>query len=215
MDYMNMAFDQIAATIAHDVKNPLSIVRAGINVLETHPDEAESDKMYRVMKRELDKVNELLLEFIQYAKPNNIGRLELPFNGAIKGVIDEMGTPYRGQTQFSLTETGQFFISGDNGKLNRVFTNIIKNAVEANAKEIQVKIYDEKDFAVVKFYDDGDGITKDTEKKLSQPYFTTKQGGSGLGLSICKTIIAEHGGTFSIKARKRKGCVVTVKLPKI
>jgi signal transduction histidine kinase len=110
-------------------------------------------------------------------------------------------------------QTPEVFV--DIGQMNRVFENIIKNAVEAMPKGGKLEIKSEKvsDALKVTFRDDGEGISKENLSKLGSPLFTTKAKGVGMGLAICKRLVEAHGGSISVESKEKIGTCVTVTLP--
>ncbi len=212
------SIEQIAAGLAHEVKNPLSLVRANIDLLELSDSETMHKKNYRIMRRELERINDLLLDFIHLTRPSADSFEKVRVAPIVMDLIDVTKTTYTKEIDFvlnfQLSET-ELAVMGDKEKIRRVFLNIIKNAVEAidSNGRIKICISQENSFVKIVFEDNGKGFSKDDLERVCMPFYTTKEGGSGLGIYICKTIIEEHNGSFEIKAEANKGCTVTVMLP--
>lgn len=213
------SIEQIAAGLAHEVKNPLSLVRANIDLLELTDSEDLHKNNYMIMRREIEKINDLLLDFIQFAKPieNNLEVMDII--PVISELLDTVRLTYSKKIQFSLDCEGLgegLLVFGDTSKIRRVLLNIIKNAVEAVDENGMIKLYVKRNGKYVEIIckDNGKGFDSEQLKKMSEPFFTTKQGGSGLGLFISKAIIDEHKGIFNISGESGKGCTVTIKIPR-
>jgi len=217
-------FEQIAASLAHEVKNPLSLVRANIDLLELDDDNKLYEKNYRIMRREIDRVNALLLDFIQIADPSEISPEHICIVQMLRELCDSLSTSYYGKIGFYFSYDKALTISADERKLRQVFYNIIKNCVESIEVEhgsgfsnglVEIAIHEQGDFLKIIISDNGGGITDESLQKIRQPFYTTKSGGSGLGLYFCKSVIARHGGTFEItnKPCGNNGCAVTITLP--
>ena len=106
------------------------------------------------------------------------------------------------------------FVSCDESKTKSVFTNVIYNAVQAvgDKGEINIGIDEEENDLIISIQDSGKGIPDENLEKIFEPLFTTKKGGTGLGLASCKRIIEQHGGSISIKTQPS---IFTIKLPKL
>lgn len=214
-----ITIEQMAATLAHEVKNPIALVMACIDLLEIDDPEAAGKNTYHIMRRELGKVTDMMLDFIQLAKPMETERKEIDVRYMLSAIVENCRELYGAKADFLfLAKEEDFKITGDEGKLKRVFFNVYKNAVEAIGKHGEVKTLlsaDEDGFVNISIIDNGAGMTEEVRQKISAPFFTTKESGSGLGVFICRNIIAEHGGTFEIGSESKKGCIVKIRLPSI
>ena len=209
-----MAIEQIAATLAHEIKNPISLVRAYVDLLELEDATEINAKSYIIMRRELDKVSDIMMDFMDLTKPIGNQFEGISLNPFIVNIIEHMKGFSKNRIQFSL-EAEPVTILGDKTTLSRVFFNIYKNSCEAltdNGK-IHTCVVTDKDNVVITITDNGIGFTKNIKEKLATPFFTTKKTGSGLGIYICKNIIEAHSGTFEIDSVYEKGCTVTLQLP--
>lgn len=228
-DEYELSLEQVAATLAHEVKNPLSLVKANIDILEQNDAEERNSRSYKIMRRELDKINELLLDFIQFAKPAGEGLSRLRLRELLEGLLEPLKISYRGKIEFSLSAIEENIeVKADENKLKRVFGNMFKNAVEAiealapEARErraggeygfIEVTLDKKEGAAEITIEDNGRGMTAEEAAQASRPFFTTKRGGSGLGVYLSKSIVSEYGGELLINGREEGGCKVTVMLP--
>ena len=214
----SQSVEQMAAGLAHEVKNPLSLVRANIDLLEKYDNESSHAGNYRIMRHEIDRINELLLDFIQFTKPLELGMKKLRPQELIYDVCSAFKESYACNFGFELNYQDEaLYINGDESKLRRVFTNIIKNAVEAQREitpEITVSLSTDNGFIKITVADNGPGMDEETLRNINDPFYTTKPGGSGLGLSIVGSIIDQHDGVFDIASKPGEGCTVTIMLPK-
>ncbi len=218
MDFYNKQnFEQLTAEFAHEVKNPVSLIKANIEYMQTSDTSGLYEKNYGIIKKELQKINNVVMEFIKLTKPISNSEKEIIFiYDLISEVIEEFNTPYEGKDiKFELICSDEDIkIFGEYSKICIVFFNIYKNAVEAIKDKgiIKTSISKENSEITIKIIDNGIGIAAELEEEIGTPFFTTKVGGSGLGISICKKIIEEHNGTFNIFNNIKQGCTVEIML---
>lgn len=211
-----ITIEQVAATIAHEVKNPISLVLANIALLELDNLTEANQKSCTVMKRELNKVMNIMLDFIQLAKPAQNNLEELDLNAMLFDIMDNCKDVSREKISYLFNcNTGNISVNADRSKLSRVFFNIYKNSMEAISEKGTIATYVNKDenWVEIKIIDDGSGISDELKEKITTPFFTTKESGSGLGLFISKNIVQEHSGTFNLESNENKGCCITIVLP--
>lgn len=208
------SIEEIAATIAHEIKNPLSLVKANIELLELEDLENIYSKNYFVIKKELNKINEMMMDFLQLTKNQKDAYDIVYLYDVISNILESYSVTLGGNVNFTINcDDKELSVLGDEKNLEKVFSNIFKNAVEAieNSKgsiEITILKCDEK--VVICFCDDGSGIKKNDINRIGETFYTTKHNGNGLGLAICKKIINEHNGSIRIKNNKTKGVTVTI-----
>ncbi len=217
-DYFE-SMDQIAATLAHEVKNPISIVRANIDYLELVDSDKRHCKNYRVMREELEHVFELLQDFISF---NTLSDKSISSSSLIQ-ILDEAMSGFEcksGRCNISFERPNEdIFFACDRDKLRRAFVNFIKNAVEAveaanrEQGEIKISIRTESGKIITQISDNGVGMSEEEKAKLNTVFFTTKAKGSGLGFLIAAANVREHSGEVLVESNKDKGTNVTVILP--
>ncbi len=213
-EYLGIA-EMMAATLAHEVKNPLSLIRANIDYIELCDKEKKYINNYKIMRNELDRANEILYDFIAFMVPGAHKSEELN----LRDIIDEVVSSYETTLNKPVKFVKQYpktvpFIVGDRQRLRVVAANVIKNAVEAQSTVINIKLSVKNDTLKFQVQDNGCGISQETLDKLKTDiFYTTKKYGSGLGVNICKKITKEHGGIYHIKPRSKGGCEVVIELP--
>lgn len=208
------AWREIAQHIAHEIKNPLSPIQLSIeNLRRFHAsDRAQFDAVFpecsETILEEVDKLRRLANEFSEFArlpKPvfETLDISEIVDNIIVLHARSAPGVSVRVERDEGVSLT----VRGDRDQLNRVFTNLIKNAIEAmpGGGELHIlerRVYDEV-FVVVE--DSGVGISRDDLSKIFTPYYTSKPGGSGLGLSIVQRILKDHGASIDVYSDKEAG----------
>ncbi|MDR1208995.1 MAG: GHKL domain-containing protein [Clostridiales bacterium] len=212
---------EIAAELAHEVKNPLSLVRANIDLLELTDSNDSRAKNYRVMRRELTRINNLMTDFTRLSRPvTKTERVSLP--RLMRQLIDDMRPALTNVSVYLDSEDAAPVVMGDGEALRRVFQNILKNAAESVEQtgridgEITADISVKTGFARVSVADNGAGCDDELLERINgrSPFRTTKPSGTGLGVYISRRIIEEHGGSLVYERNETGGLTAAVELPK-
>ena len=203
----------LATRLAHDIRNPLSVIKNTFEIIEykqkdTFDDEMKSrfDRIGRAVERITHQTDDVL-DFVNVTELQCEPKSLLDI---IKGTVENTTIP---PTVDVILPKNDYKIICDSYKLEIVFANMINNscyAVNDNGK-ITFRIIEEKDNVLIEIEDSGKGMTDEEMEKIFDPLFTTKQTGTGLGLSSCQSIIQAHGGNISVKCNPT---IFTIKLPK-
>jgi PAS domain S-box-containing protein len=211
---------QLAAGIAHEIRNPLTSLKGFTQILKSKSTDQEA-LYFDIMQQELDRINLIVNDFMTLAKPN-----ENQFSaGSIIDIFQSVISILETQAIMTNVNIKQDYMDElasiycDANQLKQVFLNIIKNAIEAmpDGGEVTITIKEEKSKSKsrrlhIQIKDQGIGIPQTIIEKIGQPFFTTKENGTGLGLMISQRIIGDHNGTFQISSNER-GTIVNVHLP--
>lgn len=205
---------EMSASIAHEVRNPMTTVRGLAQLLSIeHP---EKSGLYELMIEEIDRANQTLSQFLSLAQNTNPVPAEVEISVVLQRAIDMMyGVSLKqGVRVFTEPHPG-IRVFGDEEKLTQVFMNILENALEASRQGDTVEVVTEiVDHCVwVKFTDQGCGIEDCIAPHIMEPFFTTKDSSPGLGLSVAYKIIQDHNGDLHIDSRVNEGTTVSVSLP--
>jgi signal transduction histidine kinase len=207
---------RFASQIAHEIRNPLNSISLNIELLEdelpSSNDEARG--LIRSVLRELDRLNEIVSEYLQFSrfpKPHlKRGRVETVIQGLASGFRPPQNIRFNVQTAPTTPEVWL-----DEGLLRQVLDNLMRNAVEAisgeGSIELETDVLDR--FVVIRVKDNGAGIPSDVQAKLFEPFFTTKAHGTGLGLATSQQIIFEHNGHLLVESQPGKGATFSILLP--
>ena len=214
---------RMSASVAHEIKNPLGTIVLNAELLEEElarfdgQDSAEARNLLGVIKEELDHLNEVVEEYLQFARLPQV-KLE---QGNINGVLGDLLLFLREEAMNRQVEVveklGTYLppVPIDAQQLRHAFLNIIKNSFEAmpGGGKLTVSTVWENGQVEVSIADTGRGIAEENLELVYTPFFSTKQGGTGLGLSITSHIIQEHRGTISLKSYVDLGTIFTIRLP--
>jgi len=210
------ALGKLSAGIAHEVKNPLAAISGAIQMLMVkHKNRPDDEKLLGIMQRETNRLNNLINDFLAYARPPTVRLKRQPLNQAVEELMPFFKEACREKAvrlYFVPSEAGNRKILIDGDLFRQVMWNIIINARDAASEGGgSVKIYCEKSRGESDHYyhlvveDDGKGIPEDLKAKVFDPFFTTKSGGSGLGLTIAYQLMQAMGGKIELESDSGKG----------
>lgn len=209
-----VAIGELASRVAHDIRNPLSVIKAQVSVLQFQLPNQQNDESFSRIERAIRRITHQIDHVLDFIKDKNIESQECKILNILKNSIDSMNIPTTVDVHLP---DNDMTILCDPNQIEVVCTNLILNAVQAmdEAGSIYIGLQDEKEQIILEFEDSGKGIPPEYLPKLFEPLFTTKQEGTGLGLLSCKNIIEKHGGTISVKLQPTRFIVTLPKKPKL
>lgn len=212
---------QIATSLSHEIRNPLSAIKMNLQILQRHPELAGNDRRrVDIAVHEMHRLEGVLQEVLDFAKPVTLQKTSCRLNPILMQAIDLLEVKFaekRLEILLDLCELPK--ISMDGQKIEQVALNLLLNAVEAAPDGTVIRISSSRSpdnkapeviFAVA---DEGDTVPQALCETIFSPFYTTKSRGSGLGLSVVRRLVDAHGGRVSVKAREPRGTVFTVTLP--
>lgn len=210
---------QVAASLAHEIKNPLAGISGAIQVLGSELEDNHPHKeIIEEALRQIDRLDAAVKDLLLYARPQNptITRCDL------SEILAESMILLRQEPAFEKVKircdglSEKHWVSVDGPQVKQVITNIMINAAHAceGAGLIECELVPKSGIVQLIITDNGAGIRPEILARVFEPFFTTKARGTGLGLAICRRIIEAHQGMISIESRHQKGTRVTVELPK-
>ncbi|MDQ0896805.1 ATP-binding protein [Paenibacillus sp. V4I7] len=210
------AIGQLAAGVAHEIRNPLTTLK-GFVQLQQKGISVKEDNL-KVMLSELDRINLIVSEFLFLAKPqaSNFQTVD------IKAILEDIGVFLQPQAilhniLFTMTFPAELPpVYGEMNQLKQVFINVLKNAMEAmpSGGTVRIELLTETPkHNIVRIIDHGCGIPQEALNRLGDPFFTSKENGTGLGLMVSKRIITNHKGTISFESKPGQGSTVDIRLP--
>jgi two-component system, LuxR family, sensor kinase FixL len=212
------ALGQLVAEITHEIKNPLIMIGGFAKQLARTSLDEKSQSKLKIIADEVQRLENLLWELREVYRPQRLTLEKVNINNLLREIYS-LSTEDCKIADISLqleTSEDPLFVEGDPEKLKQVFLNLVKNAIEALGKGGRLAIRSKRlaDQVEISISDNGSGIQPKDQAKLFTPFFTTKQRGTGLGLSVSKKIIEEHpGGTLRLDSEEGKGTVAKISLP--
>ena len=213
---------EIVPGIAHEINNPLSYVSGWLQMFLVEANDTDpKKKTYETLIKEFERIATLTSSLLEFTKQTPSSKKIFDMNQVIEDILTMIGYTMKNENIEIIKNLlpSEIEMYGDSNRLKQVFLNVMQNAREAmpNGGAIYLStnlVHD--DSVLIQFRDTGGGISNDQVDKIFYPSYTTKAGGkcAGLGLSVCKTIIKEFGGTIDLKSNIGEGTVVSIKLPK-
>ncbi|WP_433619775.1 ATP-binding protein [Paenibacillus cellulositrophicus] len=206
---------ELAASVAHEVRNPLQVTRGFLQVLTKKY--RNQDKLYMTMAlEELDRAAGIITDFLTFAKPQfeRISVLNVKEElGHVEGVIVPLANLQGAQIDMRVPDHLQ--VKGNSSKFKQAFINMVKNSIEALNGDGQINVwaYEMDERVVIHIQDNGEGMSKEELARLGEPYFSNKTKGTGLGLMVTFRIVEAMGGSLEFKSEKGVGTEAVVSFP--
>lgn len=207
------AVGTLAAGIAHEIRNPLAGMSGSIELLSVKPNTEEDQKLFKIILREIDRLNKLVGEFLDYSKPEKPPEDKVLVSTVIEDVLKFLEESPQKPTNLNLVKVMESApeILGQSDKLRQAFLNIIINSFQAmaqtNQPTLKVGLKHEKETRrlIVTIQDNGSGMSLETKRKMFEPFHTTKPKGTGLGLAITHKILDVHKAQVFVESEVGQG----------
>ena len=211
------AIGQLAAGLAHEIRNPLASIDGAAEVLDVAGDQPELRKeTVSIIRKECSRLNRLLTSLLDFARPRRPEWCEVDLSKVLDSVINLVShSAGKGICFHKEIVRGAPRLLGDEEQLTQVILNLTLNAAQAmpNGGDVSLTTRREEDGIVILIRDQGAGIPEDHLDKIFDPFFTTKDTGTGLGLSVVHQIVTQHGGTVSVTRNLDKGTTFRLFFP--
>ena len=219
---------EMSAGMAHEIRNPLGALAGAMQMLRKDLEADEtSQRLMEIAVREATRLDTIITEFLQYARPPALNLAECDLNKVLAETLDLVQHEARSRTNITIAAApciGTLPAQVDQDQMKQVFWNIAVNAFDAMPKGGQLTIATgcrkidvagrKAEVVEISFQDTGEGIPKNNLGKIFLPFFTTKKRGSGLGLAAVHRIVDLHGGWIKVESRERQGTRFGVCLPR-
>lgn len=202
--------------ITHEIKNPLTVVNGYLSMFDV-TDIEKSKRYISILKNEVNRTLNLLSDFMEFTKIKVVKK-ECNFNDLISDV-KEVLIPFfvKKNVNYSFCVQNNIIVNMDYNRIKQVIINVIKNAVEACRESngmVTTTAFTEEDYLIIVVKDNGIGMDKFVLDNILVPFYTTKDNGTGLGVSLSKEILEAHGETINYDSVKEKytTCKITIPL---
>jgi two-component system sensor histidine kinase HydH len=213
------ALGEMVAGVSHEIRNPLGIIRSTAELLGGRSDSDEAQrKLSNVIVEESGRLNDIVTEFLDFARPQEPNFQDCYLEEIINKNLNFLLPQFEKQDirVENHLDGKSLRIKADPQLLYRAFLNVFVNAIQAmkDGGTLTVDLTEKKDGYVIQVEDTGSGVTQENLSKIFNPFFSTKEKGSGLGLSIVRNIMEGHRGSIHITSLEGSGTTITINLPK-
>jgi len=235
------AIGELSASIAHEIRNPLAAISGSIEMLHGsrvgHAESADSEHLMKIALREVDRLNHLISDFLNYARPRTSNPETFPLLDVVSDVLKMFDAARPDAVEVDLAVEDGLTVYADSDQLRQVLWNLVLNASEAMPDgghlRVSARSLEGRDsqgasaadrrgqeeegkarWLEIVIADDGSGISHDKLDRIFDPFFTTKRNGSGLGLATVHRIVENHGGSVRLESELGVGTTVRIRLPR-
>jgi two-component system sensor histidine kinase PilS (NtrC family) len=213
------AIGRMAASIAHEIRNPLAAMRGSIQMLRADmAGESSQTELMEIILRESDRLNRIISDFLNYARPRSIIQAEVDVAALLRQTFTLLRNSAENNESHIIEEDvpdTPVLTDADSEQLQQVFWNLARNALQSMPDGGTLRAAVQKhphNRLRIAFSDTGRGMSPEQVERLFEPFSSTT-GGTGLGLSIVYQIIRDHGGTINVRSREGQGTTITIELP--
>lgn len=210
---------ELAAGLAHEIRNPLAVIRGAADELALHAsNETLQERLRSMVLRESRHLNEIVGGFLDFARDPSTVRETMDVAELIEEIGDCVRQEFGSVASLNLdvdTGVAPVLVLGDRAQLKQVLVNLARNGIEAmNTRgTLRISTLPKGGHIEVRIDDDGPGISPSEASKIFEPFYTTKAAGVGMGLAVCMRIITAHNGDIEVGTSPSGGCSMRVKLP--
>lgn len=209
---------QMAAGVAHEIKNPLTSIKGAADILtdDRTPAKVRSE-FSEILRDEVRRIDTTVAEFLAFARPRETKFERTDLSEIITSCVRQLSTQAQSNgVKLECRITADIVVNGDSEKLRQMTLNLGLNAIQAtHTNELVTISLERKDASMARLIinDNGNGIEGDDLDRVFEPFFTTKSSGTGLGLAIVKSIVDNHDGIISLVSDVSNGTTATVEIP--
>jgi two-component system, NtrC family, sensor histidine kinase HydH len=209
---------QMAAGVAHEIKNPLASIKGALEILsDPSVPEEEKAEFREIAAGEIRRIDGTVRDFLEFGRPREMRKESVELGALVGAAVKQLNPQAEGMgVMVRLEPDERLVVKADREQMHQVILNLVLNGLEASTRggEIVVGITRGADgMARLTVTDNGKGMTPDQAERIFEPFFTTKGSGTGLGLSIVKGIVEKHGGRIGCASRVGAGTTMTIELP--
>ena len=213
------ALGELAASLAHEIRNPLSAVSGSFQMLAARPDFNEEDRsLADIVMREMTRMERLVTDMLEYARPREPDRRVIDLGATVGEIVRAFlfGKESEGRS-VEFTADDAVFARADHAQIRQVVWNLLRNAAQVTDEGGTIRVAVERSqppgHAIIFVADDGPGIPDRERARIFEAFYSTRERGLGLGLAICRRIVEAHGGEIGVEAGDEGGTVFEIRLP--
>jgi len=207
---------ELSASVAHEIRNPLTSLKGFVQLLQMEDNKHQD--YYQIMLDELNRINHIVGELLLLAKPQHLKYSKLAIQKILNDVISLLAVEaslYNVQIESTFPKE-DIILECEPNQLKQLFINLIKNSIEASNSDSKISISlnrIEQDKIAITVKDNGCGISKERLQKIGEPFYSSKEKGTGLGLTVSYKIVQSHNGSIIFDSEIGCGTTVNITLP--
>jgi two-component system sensor histidine kinase PilS (NtrC family) len=209
---------QLAAGLAHEIRNPLSIISGSVEILSSDIKPSDENlRLFKVATQEMEKLNLLVEDFLLLTNPIQKLSTSVDASRIICDTAESfLNAAHKNGIEVVMNTQKELYVKADFPQLRQVIWNLLLNAKQAmvDGGKIVIDAHSEEESVVIKISDEGCGIDEENISRIFEPFFTTKKVGTGLGLAIVQKVIEGYDGKISVVSSGNKGTTFIITLPK-
>lgn len=201
----------------HEIKNPLAVVNGYLDMINRTEDNEKINSYYQIIRKEIKRSITIINDFSSFGRLKNIEKEPLDLSIIFEEIIYTFHPLIRRKNGIiNYNNKDELYIEGDYERLKQAFINLIKNSIESKDKDyliidIKIKKYN-KNYKIT-ITDNGKGMDNETLSHIGEPFYSTKQTGTGIGMAYTKKIIKLHNGKITYTSKEKEGTTVIINLP--
>ncbi|MEM9068002.1 MAG: ATP-binding protein [Myxococcota bacterium] len=209
--------ESMGARVAHEVLNPLASIKGLVQLLASAPQREKDQRRLDVVQEEVDRVATILQDYLRFARP--LTDLELR-EADLRAIVDDVASLLETEAAergVSLEVAGEALSAiVDPRRIREALLNLSRNSLAAmpNGGPLTLRVHDREAFATIEVKDGGEGMSAETLARIGTPYFTTRDEGTGLGVTLAQSVLRQHGGELIVESEVGVGTSATLRLPK-
>lgn len=210
---------RLSATMAHEIRNPLASISGAAQVIRSRDmDEQGEARMVNMIIDQAKRASDIIEGYLEVARGGRMREeTELRLDMLLKGVVEGARNSYAASITVAMGSMPEITIRGKEQRLAQIFDNLLRNAAEAldtvKGGRVEIGLSREEDRVLITLRDNGPGMPPEELARASEPFFTTKEFGTGLGLYVARRVAEEHDGSITFESPEGGGLMVTVDLP--
>ena len=210
------AISRLTSGVAHEIKNPLNAMALHLEVLKTRLDDSQPE--IEVISREIKRLDNVVKTFLSFNKPIELQTAPVDL-GLLVRQVETLVAPHARESNVTVITdlSAETWVSGDFDLLKQALLNVVINGIEAmpDGGRLEMRTATDGTDCEIVIADSGPGISEEAQDKIFNLYFTTKEGGSGIGLAMTFRVVQLHGGTISFASEAGKGTTFRLQFPEL
>jgi two-component system sensor histidine kinase AtoS len=207
---------EFAASVAHEVRNPLATIKTSVQALGAREENPARRELLSLIVEEIERINQVIESLLGFARPSEPQRAEVSARDLLRRIAALAGSmAEESHVKVSIRDEPDLRLLVDIGQAQQILMNLVLNALQAMPEGglLRLGAHREAGFGCISVLDTGPGMSNDVAQKVMEPFFTTKPGGTGLGLPLSRQLAEMNGGGLELVSAPGAGTTATLRVP--